>query len=332
NENGEIIERAKSGIIQTKIKIVTTVSFYVLDKGFALAYGGDDSPSNLNNSTVDISTGSTNGAYIIFYYFETNKRTGPFLLYQTSTKIIKLNGTIQTLTLEGIMCSVEFSGAGNTCFLLLKSEFTINNKRNITTSQNVMLKMSYLSSGSVTKIGEMKNGSNDGYSIEPLQFGGFLMLVLKDDLFGYILDENGEIYRTWSLPKPINFLHKKSIYTILANNSIVVVDNQDNSTWKVLCDDLFKFGQASTNPALGSRVNESTTQLYLSFTYPVILSSSNISIYQRINGTDHDLLRQRFQVLSQHVVLPLTCFTGVPKRKIIVPSLVLSLSKTSRPA
>ncbi|CAG8750536.1 1840_t:CDS:2 [Dentiscutata erythropus] len=39
NENGEIIERARSGIIQTNIKVVTISAFYMLEKGFAIAYG-----------------------------------------------------------------------------------------------------------------------------------------------------------------------------------------------------------------------------------------------------------------------------------------------------
>ncbi|RIB22179.1 hypothetical protein C2G38_2140317 [Gigaspora rosea] len=34
---------------------IAASAFYVLERGFALAYGGDDSPTNHNNSTVDIS-------------------------------------------------------------------------------------------------------------------------------------------------------------------------------------------------------------------------------------------------------------------------------------
>ncbi|RIB22185.1 hypothetical protein C2G38_2243465 [Gigaspora rosea] len=231
NENGEIIERARSGIIQTNIKLITTSAFYVLERGFALAYGGDDSSTNLNNSTVDINIGTTNGAYIIFYYLETNTRMGPFLLYQIPTRILKSNDTqilIQTLTLRGVICNVDFSGAGNICLL------------------------------SVTKIGDMKNGTTYGFTIYPFQFGGYLMIAFKDILiFGCAGGKS----------KQFNLEHNK------LNNPII----------------------ASTNPTLGSREYESTKQLQLSFTYPVILSSSNISIYQYIDGTDHDLLRQRFQ-------------------------------------
>ncbi|CAG8556097.1 23609_t:CDS:2 [Gigaspora margarita] len=309
DENGRIIERARSGIIQTNIKIVTTSAFYVLKRGFALAYGGDDSPTNLNNSnnsTVDINIGPTNGAYIIFYYIETSTQTGPFLLYQIPTRILKSNDTriiTQTLTLRGIICSVDFSGAGNICLLILFSQLNITKNKNNTTSQPVELflsKISFCSSGSVTKIGDMKNGTSYGYSIEPLRFGGYLMIKSQDNLmFGYILDANGDIYSNWSLPQPLNYPMYKSTYVLLVNNSIVAVENQNNSTWSVICDDSSKFtDQASINPTLGSRVYESTKQLHLSFTCPVTLSSSNISIYQSINGTGHDLLRQRFQGVS----------------------------------
>ncbi|CAG8806919.1 1520_t:CDS:2, partial [Dentiscutata erythropus] len=266
NKNGEVIEIARSGIIQTNIKLITTSSFYVLEKGFAIAYGGDDSPTQLNNSIADTSIGTTNGVYVVFYYFEKNTRTGPFLLYQIPTRILKSNNTqmlIQTLTLQGIICRVDFSG-------------------------------------------DMRNSYNYGYILLPLQFGGYLMIVYeKNLLYGYILDKNGDLYGNWSLPQPLSDPMYKSTYVLLANNSIVAVENQNNSIWKVTCDDSSKFTSqdykfnnpiiSSTNPVLGSRVNESTNQLYLSFTYPVILSSSNISIYQRINGTDHDLLRQQFQ-------------------------------------
>ncbi|CAG8545207.1 11173_t:CDS:10 [Dentiscutata erythropus] len=321
NENGEIIERARSGIFQTNIKLVTTSAFYMLEKGFAIAYGGDDSATNLNNSIVDINIGTTNVAYVIFYYFEPDTRTGPFLLYQIPTGILKSNNTqtvIQTLTLQGIICSVDFSGAGDICLLLLNSRLNKTDSKNNTTSQPIQLifsKIAFLSSGSVTQIGDMKNGTSYGYTIQPLQFGGYLMLAYKDNnIFGYILDNNGDLYGNWSLPQPLNNPLYKSTYVLLANNSVVFVENQNNSIWSVTCDDLFKFnGQVlttisinkdnkfnnpiitSTNPTLGSQVNESTKQLYISFTYPVTLSSSNISIYQHINGTNHDLLRQRFQ-------------------------------------
>ncbi|CAG8666125.1 43771_t:CDS:10, partial [Gigaspora margarita] len=207
NKNGEIFARARSGIIQTNVNIVTTSAFYVLERGFALAYGGDDSPINLNNSN------------------------------------------------------------------------------NPTVDMN---------------IGDMKNVTSYGYNIEPLRFGGYLMIKSQDNLMsGYILDANGDLYSNWSLPQPLNYPMYKSTYVLLVNNSIVAVENQNNSTWSVICDDSPKFtDKASINPTLGSRVYESTKQLHLSFHCPVTLSSSNISIYQSISGTGHDLLRQRFQGVS----------------------------------
>ncbi|CAG8652295.1 16525_t:CDS:2, partial [Cetraspora pellucida] len=323
NFEGTIIRFSESGIIQTNISIVTTSSFYVLEKGFAIAYGGEDLPVNLNQSTVDINRSTTNSAYIIFYYFETNTRIGPFILFRTPTQLSKSNNTqilTQTLTLRGIICNVEFNGAGNICWLLLISQYTANVNNNTTNNtnanntssqpvQNLALKISYLSSGSITKQGEMKNTSSYGYYIQPLLFGGYLMMVFEDNyIFGYILDENGDIYCDWSLPQPLNNTAYKMNYIMLGNNSIVIVENQTNSTWKVTSDDLFKFTSndnkfnnpvvKSTNPNLGSQVNESTGQLHISFTYPIILSSSNISIYQKTIGSNNDLLRQRFQGVS----------------------------------
>ncbi|KAF0453074.1 hypothetical protein F8M41_001790 [Gigaspora margarita] len=312
NENGQVIERARSGIIQTNIKIVTTSAFYLLEKGFAIAYGGDDSSTNHNNSIVDISIGTTNGVYVIFYYIKTNARKGPFLLYQIPTRILKSNGAqmlIQSLTLKGVICRVDFSGAGNICLLLMNSQLNTTNSKNNTIlppTQHILLKISYHSSGSITKIWDMKNGFNYGYSVQPFQFGGYLMIVTQNNsIFGYILNENGDLYGNWSLPQPLNDPIYKNAYVLLRNNSIVAIESQNNSTWSVICDDSTKFTDqdnkfnnpiiASVNPTSGSQVNEFTKQLYLSFIYPVILSSSTISIYQRINGTQHDLLRQRFQ-------------------------------------
>ncbi|CAG8681071.1 2395_t:CDS:10 [Gigaspora margarita] len=255
NENGEIIERARSGIIQTNIQIVTASAFYVLERGFALAYGGDDSSINLNNSTVDINIGTTNGVYIIFYYLETNTRTGPFLLYRIPTRILKSNDTqmlIQTLTLQGVICNVDFSGSGNICLLLLNSQLTMIDNNNNTISQPTQLifsKISFLSSGSVTKIGDMKNGTTYGFTIYPFQFGGYLMIAFKDILiFGYILTENGNLYGNWPLPQPLNYPMYKGTYVLLANNSVVLVENQNNSIWSVTCYDLIKFtGQGDSS-------------------------------------------------------------------------------------
>ncbi|CAG8716619.1 4641_t:CDS:2 [Gigaspora margarita] len=319
NENGEIIEIAKSGIIQTNIQIVTATAFYVLERGFALAYGGDDSSINHNNSTVDISIGTTNGVYVIFYYIETKIHTEPFLLYQIPTKILKTNNNqmlIRTLTLKDIICRVDFNGAGNICLLLMNSKFNTtnnNNNTNLPPTQNFLLKISYLSSGAITKIGDMKNDFNYRYWVQPFQFGGYLMTQYQRNLiFGFILDENGDLYRNWSLPQPLNGPMYKSTYLLLLNDSIVTVESQNNSIWSVTCDDSSKFIDrddkhkfnnpiiTSANPTIGSRVNESTKQLYLSFNYSIILSSSNISIYQRVNGTGQDLLRQRFQGISSN--------------------------------
>ncbi|RIB25923.1 hypothetical protein C2G38_2138538 [Gigaspora rosea] len=312
NANGEIVEKAKSGIIITNFKTIVTISaFYILERGFVLAYGGDDSSTNLNNSNIDLSIGTTNGVYIMLYYIETNTQIGPFLLYQFSTTILKSNNTqslIHTLALRGIICSVDFSGAGNICLLLLNSQFNmINTTINYSNLQpsHVMMKISYRSFGSVTEIGEMKSVSDSGFSLQPLRFGGYLLTAMNNIISGYILDENGDLYGNWSLPQPINNLQYKSIYVILANDSIAAVDYQNNSTWRVLSEDLFNLTGGkdtifnnpiitSTNPKLGSQVNETTKQLYLSFTNPVVLSSSNISIYKSINGSDHDLLRQQF--------------------------------------
>ncbi|CAG8552791.1 13150_t:CDS:2 [Gigaspora rosea] len=153
NKNGEVIEITRSGIILTNIKIVTTSAFYVLERGFALAYGGDDSSTNHNNSTVDISIGTTNGVYAIFYYIETKIHTEPFLLYQIPTKILKAKNNqmlIRTLTLIDIICRVDFKGAGNICLLLMISKFNTtnnNNNTNLPPTQHILLKISYLSSG-----------------------------------------------------------------------------------------------------------------------------------------------------------------------------------------
>ncbi|CAG8563609.1 23543_t:CDS:10 [Cetraspora pellucida] len=251
------------------------MAFYVLERGFAIAYGGDDSL----NSTANINSfnvGTTNGS--------NDSQT-----------------LIQTSTLQELICNVDFDGAGNICMLILTSQYNITN----TTSQPTLLKISYLSSGSVTKIGEMKNVNfTNGFNLIPLRFGGYLMTVYQDVTnFGYVLEEDGNVYCNWSLPQPLYLPQHKSGYAVLTNNSIVVVENQNDSIWSITRDDLYRFyGQdnrynnpiiESTNPIIGSQVNESTRQLLSTFTYPVTLSSSNVSIYQQIIGSN-DLLRQRF--------------------------------------
>ncbi|CAG8852433.1 9010_t:CDS:1, partial [Gigaspora margarita] len=51
----------------------------------------------------------------------------------------------------------------------------------------------------------------------PLRFGGYQMIVYQGDInFGYVLDENGNVSRP----------QYQNTYVALANNSIVVVENQ----------------------------------------------------------------------------------------------------------
>ncbi|CAG8518794.1 14411_t:CDS:2, partial [Cetraspora pellucida] len=211
-------------------------------------YGGDDSL----NSTANINSfnvGTTNGVYIIFYYLETNMQRGPFLIYQIPTQILKSNDS-QTLIQTSTLQE-----------LICNVDFD----------------------------GEMKNVNfTNGFNLIPLRFGGYLMTVYQDVTnFGYVLEEDGNVYCNWSLPQPLYLPQHKSGYAVLTNNSIVVVENQNDSIWSITRDDLYRFyGQ-------GSQVNESTRQLLSTFTYPVTLSSSNISIYKQIIGSN-DLLRQRF--------------------------------------
>ncbi|CAG8738066.1 10534_t:CDS:2, partial [Gigaspora rosea] len=285
------------------IKVVSVTAFYVLERGFAIAYGGNDSPSSLNSTTNIVST--TKVVYIKFYYLTTNTRRGPFLIYQTPTQTLNSNNSqnfIQTTTLRGLICSVDFDGAGNICMLLMTYQSNITN----TTSQYSLLKVSFLSSGSVTSIGKMTNVNfTYGFNLIPLRFGGYLMLVYQGDInFGYVLNEDGNVYSNWSLPQPLVLPKYQSAYVVLVNNSFVFVENQNNSIWNVTRDDLYRFYRQdnrlnnpiieSTSPIIGSQVNESTKKLQFTFAYPVTLSNSNISIYQQINGSN-DLLRQRFQ-------------------------------------
>ncbi|RIB29329.1 hypothetical protein C2G38_2136886 [Gigaspora rosea] len=163
-----------------------------------------------------------------------------------------------------------------------------------------------LERGSVTSIGKMTNVNfTYGFNLIPLRFGGYLILVYQGDInFGYVLNEDGNVYSNWSLPQPLVLPKYQSAYVVLVNNSFVFVENQNNSIWNVTRDDLYRFYRQdnrlnnpiieSTSPIIGSQVNESTKKLQFTFAYPVTLSNSNISIYQQINGSN-DLLRQRFQ-------------------------------------
>ncbi|KAF0450240.1 hypothetical protein F8M41_002209 [Gigaspora margarita] len=100
------------------------------------------------------------------------------------------------------------------------------------------------------------------------------MIVYQGDInFGYVLDENRNVSRP----------QYQSTYVALANNSIVVVENQFGTFNNPIL--------ASTSPIIGSQVNEFTKQFQFTFTYPMN------QIYQQTNESNY-LLRQRFQVKS----------------------------------
>ncbi|CAG8814682.1 7830_t:CDS:1, partial [Gigaspora rosea] len=78
-------------------------------KRVSIVYGDDDSPPSLNSIINIVNT--TNVVYIMFYYLKTNKRGGPFLIYQILTQTLKSNNSqtfIQTTTLRSLICSVDF--------------------------------------------------------------------------------------------------------------------------------------------------------------------------------------------------------------------------------
>jgi hypothetical protein len=170
--------------------------------------------------------------YVNFYKPEINKLTEPFIIYQTS---------IPNIFMTFAMCSVDNLGIGYQCVIQLRKITAVDQINNAYSGYNLVLIVSFLSTGSVTRIVQLSGNYENADTVikYPLPYGGYLLMYKKSVqngclLGGDIFDPNDVYYSTWDIPQNFaiqspciaiyNFINKKFdiIWKITPTNLTIV--------------------------------------------------------------------------------------------------------------
>ncbi|CAG8519677.1 9308_t:CDS:10 [Ambispora leptoticha] len=289
---------------------------------------------NVDNSTVPLSPNWF--AYATFLDPEESKENQMFLIYQTSVNLTDL---------EICDCSAHYDSSGYTCILL--AEF------NKETPESAFMKVSFYSTGSILDIDQFNIEADHSlpvnqswiYKIRPLYYGGYMTLDLNmtaSTLTGLIYDRDSKFVSNWQIPDAMplqGFIGQG----LLPNNTLWLSYMQmvNNNSWSLITTDMPKMfednlGFNNPNVIKVSPYNQNVSvgwsgQISLTYRYPIVLSSANISIYQyRENG--NDLLRQTINPQTKSsfcevsndpntitcMILPTTCSLPDAKYYVVV--------------
>lgn len=209
-------------------------SFLTIDSGLGFIYSKNFSPQDKTELQPSLYI------YVNFYKpeNENKKLTDPFIIYQTSTP---------NLSMTFAMCSADNMGIGYQCVIQLRKMTEIDPLNNdIYYGHNLVLIVSFLSSGSVTRIVQLTgNYAKAGLVVKvPLIYGGYLLMyrdsVLDAEgvqgclLGGDIFDTNDMFNSTWDIPQDFtiqspcifiyNFIYKTfdMIWKITPTNLTIV--------------------------------------------------------------------------------------------------------------
>ncbi|CAB5362304.1 unnamed protein product [Rhizophagus irregularis] len=301
------LQKGESGVISRKdlnLQYDNPIySFLTIDSGLGFIY------SKCYSSQVNAELQPSLYIYVNFYKpeNENKKLTEPFIIYQTSTPNLSMNFA---------MCSVDIKGIGYQCVIQLRKTTEIDPlNKDIYYGHNLVLIVSFLSSGSVTRIVQLTGNYAKADSVVkvPLIYGGYLLMyrnsVLDVDgvqgclLGGDIFDTNDMFNSTWDIPPNFtiqspcifiyNFIYKTfdMIWKITPTDLTIV--STDVPTFLYIEDSELALKSAkisSVNPKYGETITLGRNTLEINYEVPISLSIRNITIYQ-VNGTNI-LMRQ----------------------------------------
>ncbi|PKY15344.1 hypothetical protein RhiirB3_427529 [Rhizophagus irregularis] len=301
------LQKGESGLISRKdlnLQYNNPIySFLTIDSGLGFVY------SKRYSSQVNAELQPSLYIYVNFYKpeNENKKLTEPFIIYQTSTPNLSMNFA---------MCSVDDKGIGYQCVIQLRKTTEIDPlNKDIYYGHNLVLIVSFLSSGSVTRIVQLTGNyaKADLVVKVPFVYGGYLLMyknsVLGVDgvrgclLRGDIFDTNDMFNSTWDIPPDFtiqspciiiyNFIYKTfdMIWKITPTDLTIV--STDVPTFLYIEDSELALKSAkisSVNPKYGETITLGRTTLEINYEVPISLSIRNITIYQ-VNGTNI-LMRQ----------------------------------------
>ncbi|CAG8620402.1 8016_t:CDS:10 [Ambispora gerdemannii] len=258
--------------------------FPTLDGSFALAYIVNSThPTDILSQFVDPQW----TAQVAFLRLKSDKFTSPFLLYQTELKLAYM----------ALSSCINYSDkVGYGCLLQLASDGSGKN------GTDMWLEISFLSAGGITNITNMQkflNNDNRVVGITSLFYGGYLVYLSKPNgnetwspyMEGVIYDIDRNRNSTLNFPNNVQLTF---VSGILGNYSFWSLSNNTNKkSWTIVTTELPRFLSdqgyfntkvETTYPAINDSVKIGTTNINITFTDKVKLSTNQLSIYKYDSG------------------------------------------------
>ncbi|CAG8663801.1 6399_t:CDS:10, partial [Ambispora gerdemannii] len=217
--------------------------------------------------------------------------TEPYILYQT---IADLDDIITR------PCNAAFDGQGYQCILQII-------KKDNQTFQGTYLKITFLSTGSLIKIDRLTDitSSNSITDLLALRYGGFILLSYEFNpieskiLSAKIYDSDGKYSGIWDFPVNTTITMQPMVHY---SNKIYLVSSQnEQGDYIILSTNVTKFmptdngyqnpNIVSTNPSINAIIPTNTTDITVTYTEKINVSSRSVAIYQ-IYG-NNSILRQK---------------------------------------
>ncbi|CAI2174672.1 3054_t:CDS:10, partial [Funneliformis geosporum] len=262
--------------------------FATIDETFAIV----SSRTNISNQPFDVSMDPVRPTFGLYVTFINPDKTvdGPFLLYQSVIPNLQIM----------FRCSKTYTTLGNSCILNMKRD-----------EDYKLIQIKFQNTGSVVGINkfsslELYKDLRETTEIRNLFYGGFLVQFFDDSddtlhkpFQSIILDDERNYYSTLEFPKDLKFSNNCAMGEF-RYNTFVVAYQDDEYTWKVYSEDLPRFfddngynniNVNTTHPLINSKIPLSTTSINITYNFPIIMSTNNISIYQDGNGKNA-ILRQ----------------------------------------
>ena len=190
------ISKQENGTVSHKhllLQYNNIIPFSTIDSGLGFLYSREFPSSKIVHLQPSLNI------YVSFFKPEINNFTEPLIIYQTS---------ISNLTMENIFCTTDVLSVFK-CMVHLRKT-TSTDQLNVT-SYNLLLSISFHSSGSVTNIEEILdrdyvNADDVGYM--NLYYGGYFLAYANVSeegclLGGNIYDNNNKLHSPLFIPKEI---------------------------------------------------------------------------------------------------------------------------------
>ncbi|CAG8558322.1 10975_t:CDS:2, partial [Racocetra persica] len=314
---------------ETNINLVANNSFELsnnstLKSVFPIVNGGYGfvTIEILYDNSSSISNISVPNAYLYYKFLvpTTHKISEKFLLYYARN----------VDTILYVSCSSSYSVDGNVCMITA----LIEKSQNI--SMIVTYQIDFLSSGSIIglkqrylqKVNITTNYINSYFNIKPLFYGGSIVTSwvascinhlcevshigncrcrhsLFYNLSGHIISINGS-EKEWDLNPILNFI--SATFDIMKNNTYILYVLYKPGNWSIFSIDLTKFREdfgyenpniISVYPNINNTISPYTNVINITFSNPIIKSSSNLSIYQTNETTKQFKLRKFYSGNSE---------------------------------